>query len=235
MAFGTPSAAGTADHVTGTTSTPTLPSYSVGDILYYFAACRTGTVGITTPPSGYTLLASGNGMFLYGKKAAGGESAQQITFDEGTTGKSTVMWSCSGGDADNLGTITHTSATSSDASADAAIETDSLTITNNNCQILFLGIWANDLSSGGITVTDPTQSQGRLFVLDTLTGADHTICGAYANQTTAANVTTDSFAFSGGSELSRSLTVALNDAAATGSGRLMSRTLVGGLLLGGLA
>lgn len=215
MAFGTPSAIGTATHTTGATATPGLPTHSSGDGLYYAAISRLGTTGITTPPSGYTLLASSNGMFLYAKKAGGSESAQQITFDEATNVKSVFMWACSGGDLDNLGSIVHAAVGTSDATADAAIETSALTISQDNCQILWLGIWVNDLAIGAVTVTDPTQADDRIVVVDTTTGADHTVCVAYKNQTTATNITVDSFAFSAGSEQSRELTLALKDVASS--------------------
>lgn len=228
MAWGTPSAIGTAAAGNNADVTPGLPSYSVGDGLLICASSRgnSGAGPGTLTASGYTELATyavtGNHrVSLLAKKAGASESDPTVVVSGGASGGTVLafMFSLSGGDWDNLGSIAVTTATEADGFAGSVIETSAITPGESNTAVIAVGAWANDYTSfGGITAP----SWGTLIgATDSALGADASLAAAYVIQSSAAAISADSFGLAGGSSLDLSLCVALRmaGAVATPKGR----------------
>lgn len=220
MAWGTPSAIGTVGAAVDTTAiTPGLPSYSTGDALFLVASSRYNSSGPATfaTPSGYSLLkshisAGNSNLYLWVKKAGASEAAPTLT-PSGGSGSGTViafMFSASGGDVDNLASIVDVVQTNTDASADINAEVPAITPTEDNCLVLAVGHWSDNLGlssnpAGYSAVGSAVRSEG----------ADATLAVAYAIQTTATTIAAGNFAMSSGSAVSASFAISLKVSGAT--------------------
>lgn len=218
MAWGTPSAIGATAAAANASVTPGLPTHSTGDALFLVGMARYSTTQATlATPSGYSLLkrhtASGiSELCLWVKKATASESAPTITVSGGS-GNGTVlafMFAASGGDVDNLASIVDVTQTNSDGFADINIEVPAITPLTDNCLVLAVGGWNDDL---GLS-TYPTGYSGVGNVVSAL-GSDATLAVAYAIQTTAATISTANFAMSSGSAVSASFAISLKASGAT--------------------
>ena len=199
MAWGTPSAIGAKGEGNNANVTPGLPSYATGDILFVASMSRYNSGGpAVMSVSGYTELlqysaTTNNSVALFAKKAGASESAPTVAVSGGVGGGTVIafMWSMSGGDADNLGTIVVASATNNDTSADFNIETSALTPTEPNCAVIAIGTSRDD-DPGVVGVTAPTWGTN-IGYADSNLGADALLCAAYQIQTSVVALSADYF------------------------------------------
>lgn len=199
MAWSVPSAIGAKGEANNGNITAGLPSYAEGDVLFFAVMSRyNGASPATFTVSGYTELiqyytATSSNVALFAKKAGVSESAPTAVASGGGSGGTVVgfMWSMSGGDADNLGTIVVASATNNDTSADFNVEIAALTPTEPNCAVIAVGTSRND-DSGGIGVTAPSWGTN-IGYADSALGADALLCAAYQIQTSVVALSADYF------------------------------------------
>lgn len=227
MAWSSPSAIGTAATSTGNTSfSPALPTYSIGDALFLVAGCRLNTtLGTLGTPAGYTVVntqrSTGQSeIVVWAKKASASESAPTVTVTGATSGANIAfMFSASGGDVDNLGSIAVTVASATDATADTALDIAAITPGESNTLVLAVGFHNNNNS----VTSGPTNYTNHANALNA-SGGSATLATAYAIQTAAAAIAADSWTM-GGSAVQNSMVIALRQASAsaipTGRGLLM--------------
>ena len=230
MAWGTPSAIGAKGEGNNANVTPGLPSYATGDILFVASMSRYNSGGpAVMSVSGYTELlqysaTTNNSVALFAKKAGASESAPTVAVSGGVGGGTVIafMWSMSGGDADNLGTIVVASATNNDTSADFNIETSALTPTEPNCAVIAIGTSRDD-DPGVVGVTAPTWGTN-IGYADSSLGADALLCAAYQIQTSVVALSADYFVVPG-NQPTTSIILALRAGAAASTPKARMLTM----------
>lgn len=221
---GTP---GTGNNASVATAFPA--GIQAGDLMLLFAAIRnSGTGSVTAPQGWYPILISGNAA-VYGRIYEDGERtalagtftevAPTVAFTSGAANATTLAQIIAFRGTDRLiSRAVHASLAQLNGSAQN-IDYPGLTITEDGCVVVVLG-WKQD------DWTSVAQNSGQIEAFETssTTGDDAGIVADYVIQTAATNLTSGSFAVTGGaSAISRGFSLALLPESAPTEANLLAR------------
>ena len=133
------------------------------------------------------------------------------------------MWSMSGGDADNLGTIVVASATNNDISADFNVEIEALTPTEPNCAVIAIGTSRDD--DPGVLKRDGPDVGTNIGYAD-LVSAPMRRCARVSIQTSVVALSADYFVVPG-NQPTTSIILALRAGAAASTPKARMLTMEG--------
>lgn len=198
-------AAGTEQHADNASVAPGLPAgVALGDTMYLLATIRNSGTGTPNTPAGWTLLADGSNMRLFGRAYATGDAAPTVTFAGGVSGAtcSARIFAVTGG---SLG-IAATAALQLNASAQN-IATPGLTIADGGGPVLVIWFgWKQDDCTNMTSVAAGTLA----FRSWTSTGDDQSLIASYLITTDPATIAASSFTVTGGaSAISRGGVIAM--------------------------
>lgn len=172
------------------TITPALPAgWAVGDLLVMPAWARTNTETMTTPPTGWTDLATHVDVtwnFFYGRIAQSGDTAPSLTWS-GTNDHRAQIAAFSGDVwQGGLASIVHAANDKYLPGAQNDILYDALTIALAECLCFATAVKNKTVTSDGTTFNNlATWNQ---IAQETLAGSDMATWWGYKQQTTAANL-----------------------------------------------
>lgn len=209
-----------------TTGSPGDPAgKTAGDLLLMYAGARLSTEAINAAPAGWTLLldtsATTKEQLALFARIATGDASDTVSAHDFWSGTSTNRCQIAAFSGDvftgGLDSIVAHSVAAGSATNVADIPHDALTISTADCLVVALGIKQKTATADGATLTDPAWMDTRIGA-DVGTGSTLFVVWGFEQQTTAANISADSWTQSIAESMHyASMVVALKTEAASAS------------------